>query len=84
MSGAALGVGSTLVVEAVRARRDRASRLEEMRRTAYVKFLTALMETEAALQTLALSRTTPVGLADTWSAYRDSVQQSARTARSLA
>ncbi|MFG2598258.1 hypothetical protein [Streptomyces sp. NPDC048462] len=48
-----------------------------MRRTAYVKFLTALTETEAALQTLVLSRTTPVGLADTWSAYRDSVQQSA-------
>lgn len=70
LSGAVLGVGSSMLIEGIRARRDRGNRLEEVRREAYVKFLTALTETETALQTLALSRPTPVDPGDVITAYR--------------
>jgi hypothetical protein len=66
LSGGVLGVGSTLLVESARARRERGTRLEQAQRDAYLRFLTALTETEAAL--LALGR--PVSSADVTSAYR--------------
>ncbi|MFI7415134.1 hypothetical protein ACIBU0_41515 [Streptomyces sp. NPDC049627] len=70
LSGGVLGVGSTLVVESVRNRRDQRLRHAELRRTAYVRYLTALTETETALQTLALSRSTPIASSDVVAAFR--------------
>ncbi|MGI5399332.1 hypothetical protein ACQEVG_07770 [Streptomyces sp. CA-135486] len=66
LSGGVLGVGSTLLVEAARARRERGTRIEQVQRDAYLRFLTALTETETAL--LALSQ--PVSNADVVSTYR--------------
>ena len=60
LSGAVLGVASALVVDAVRVRRDRSARLLDARRVAYVQFLVALTETDAAIQLLALNNTTPI------------------------
>jgi succinyl-CoA synthetase alpha subunit len=70
LSGGVLGVGSTLVVEAVRTKRDQRLRHAELRRTAYVRYLTALTEAETALQTLALSRPTPVPRSEVVEAFR--------------
>lgn len=70
LSGGVLGVGSTLVVEAVRAKRERGHRYAELQRTACVRYLTALTETEAALQALALSHSTPIANADVVEAFR--------------
>lgn len=70
LSGGALGVGSTLAVEALRARRDRGHHEAELQRTACVRYLTALTETETALQTLALSGSTPVANAKVVEAFR--------------
>lgn len=42
LGGALLGAGSTMMVESLRARRERSVRQEEIRRQVYVKTLTAL------------------------------------------
>ncbi|MFC8517652.1 hypothetical protein [Streptomyces sp. NPDC057257] len=78
LSGGVLGVGSTLVVEAVRARRERGNHHVELQRTAYVRYLTALTETEAALQALALSRSTPIANAEVVAAFRSRHVMAAR------
>ncbi|MET7616154.1 hypothetical protein [Streptomyces sp. NPDC005408] len=70
LSGGVLGVGSTLVIESVRTKRDQRLRHAELRRTAYVRYLTALTEAETALQTLALSRPTPIASSDVVEAFR--------------
>ncbi|WP_159058900.1 hypothetical protein [Streptomyces caeruleatus] len=70
LSGGVLGVSSTLVVEAFRSKRDQKLRHLELRRTAYVRYLTALTDTETALQTLALSRPTPVANGEVVAAFR--------------
>ncbi|MFF8192493.1 hypothetical protein ACF05L_16880 [Streptomyces bobili] len=70
LAGGVLGVGSTLVVESVRTKRDQRLRHGELRRTAYVRYLTALTETETALQTLALSHPTPIASSDVVAAFR--------------
>ncbi|MFI8532830.1 hypothetical protein ACIGMX_21640 [Streptomyces aquilus] len=78
LSGGVLGVGSTLVVEAVRARRERGHHYVELQRTACVRYLTALTETEAALQELALGRSTPIANAEVVEAFRSRHVMAAR------
>ncbi|MBT2418563.1 hypothetical protein J7F01_19570 [Streptomyces sp. ISL-22] len=70
LCGGVLGVGSTLVVESVPTKRDQRLRHTELRRTAYVRYLTALTEAETALQTLALSRPPPITSSDVVEAFR--------------
>ncbi|MEU6088059.1 hypothetical protein ABZ865_14780 [Streptomyces sp. NPDC047085] len=70
LSGGVLGVGSTLAVEAFRAKQERGHHHAELQRTACVRYLTALTETETALQTLALSRSTPVANGEVVEAFR--------------
>jgi hypothetical protein len=55
--GGLLGVGSTLVVDRTRWRRDQHQQLTEARRVAYVRFVTAAIETEGALHHLAATTT---------------------------
>ncbi|MFE2471357.1 hypothetical protein [Streptomyces mirabilis] len=78
LSGGVFGVGSTLVVEAVRARRERGHHHVELQRTACVRYLTALTETEAALQALALSHSTPIANAEVVEAFRSRHVMAAR------
>ncbi|MFI5886465.1 hypothetical protein [Streptomyces sp. NPDC051554] len=78
LSGGVLGVGSTLVVEAVRARRERGRHQVELQRTACVRYLTALTETEAALQAIALSHSTPIANAEVVEAFRSRHVMAAR------
>ncbi|MEV0576311.1 hypothetical protein OG521_23075 [Streptomyces sp. NBC_01463] len=66
LSGGVLGVGSTLLVESARARRERGTRLEQAQRETYLRFLTALTETEASLLTVSQ----PASGADVIAAYR--------------
>lgn len=55
--GGLLGIGSTLVVDRVRWRRDQHQQLTDARRVAYVRFVTAAIETEGALHHLAATAT---------------------------
>ncbi|MFD9777101.1 hypothetical protein [[Kitasatospora] papulosa] len=66
LSGGVLGVGSTLLVESARARRERGIRLAQTQREAYLRYLTALTETEAALLTISQPASGP----ELISAYR--------------
>jgi hypothetical protein len=68
--GALVGVGSTLLVDIVRSRRDRIGRLMEVRRQVYAQYLEALTNTDGELQMLAVSRSTPVDEVDTRTAWR--------------
>ncbi|WP_280402440.1 hypothetical protein [Nocardia carnea] len=70
LGGALLGAGSTMMVETLRARRERVGRLEETRRQVYVKTLTALTQTDTALQALAIEGPTPLGRAEATAAFR--------------
>lgn len=70
LGGAFLGAGSTMLVESLRARRERAARVEETRRQVYVRFLAALTQTDNALQALAIDRPTPLARAEATSAFR--------------
>ncbi|MGI3226533.1 hypothetical protein ACRJ4B_24475 [Streptomyces sp. GTA36] len=78
LSGGVFGVSSTLVVEAVRTRRERGHHHVELQRTAYVRYLTALTETEAALQAIALSHSTPIANAAVVEAFRSRHVMAAR------
>ncbi|MFI5718183.1 hypothetical protein [Nocardia sp. NPDC051750] len=70
LGGALVGAGSTMMVETLRARRERRSRLEDTRRQVYVKTLTALTQTDTAMQALAIEGPTPLGRADATAAFR--------------
>lgn len=59
-----------MMVETLRARRERTTRLEESRRQVYVKTLTALTQTDNAMQALAIEGRTPLGRAETTAAFR--------------
>jgi hypothetical protein len=67
-----VGVGSTLLGETVRARRDRGHQMYELRRQLYARYLEALTGTDSELQLLAVRQQTPVDEADlraTWSSH---------------
>ncbi|WP_159843073.1 hypothetical protein [Nocardia sp. CY41] len=70
LGGAVLGAGSTMLVETIRARRERSVRLEDTRRQAYVKYLTALTQTDNAMQALAIGRSSPLDRAEATAAFR--------------
>ncbi|MGI5217122.1 hypothetical protein [Nocardia sp. CA-290969] len=70
LGGALVGAGSTMMVETLRARRERTGRLEETRRQVYVKTLTALTQTDTAMQALAIEGPTPLGRAEATAAFR--------------
>lgn len=70
LGGALLGAGSTMMVESLRARRERTVRQEEIRRQVYVKTLTALTQTDTAMQALAIEGPTPLGRAEATAAFR--------------
>lgn len=70
LSGGILGVGSTLLVDRARAKRERGHKFEEVRRNAYTSYLVALTETDAAMQILALSQPTPIDRATVMSNFR--------------
>jgi hypothetical protein len=67
--GAAVGVGSTLLAETVRARRDRTQQLNHLRRELYARYLAALTGTDGELQLLAVRHGTPVPEADLRTAW---------------
>ena len=72
LMGALVGVGSTLLVDVVRSRRDRTRQLMEVRRQVYAKFLEALTNTDGELQMLAASQSTSVdeiAIRVTWRKY---------------
>jgi hypothetical protein len=68
--GAIVGVGSTLLVESVRAKRDRGDQLYQTRRQLYARYLEALTTTDSELQLLAVSQQTPANQADLRAAWR--------------
>jgi hypothetical protein len=68
--GAFVGVGSTLLVDLVRSRRDRIHQLVTVRRQVYAQYLDALTKTDGELQMLAVSQSTPVDELDTRTAWR--------------
>lgn len=68
--GAVVGVGSTLLVDRSRGARDRHQRLNTTRRDAYAAYLTALTQTDAGLQLLAVSEVPPVSRTQAMSAWQ--------------
>jgi gas vesicle protein len=70
LSGGILGVGSTLLVDRARAKRERGHRFDEVRRNAYTSYLVSLTETDAAMQILALGQATPIDRATVMSTFR--------------
>ncbi|MDX3228314.1 hypothetical protein [Streptomyces sp. ME19-01-6] len=68
--GTMVGVGSTLLGETVRAKRDRGHQRYELRRQLYARYLEALTNTDSELQLLAIRRQTPVDEADLRAAWR--------------
>ncbi len=68
--GAFVGVGSTLLVDVVRSRRDRIHQAVTIRRQVYAQYLEALTKTDGELQMLAVSQATPVDELDTRTAWR--------------
>ncbi|MGW4248619.1 hypothetical protein [Nocardia sp. NPDC004722] len=70
LSGAAVGAGTTLLVDAIRARRERSQRFQDAQRGVYAKYLEALIKTDSAVQALAMSQLTPVASADATAAFR--------------
>jgi hypothetical protein len=71
--GGLVGIGSTLTVDRLRWQRERRRQLDEVRRQVYVRYLTAVIETEEALHRLASAATGPVegqAAIETWHEYR--------------
>ncbi|MDI2131175.1 hypothetical protein [Yinghuangia seranimata] len=60
LSGAVLGIASTMATETFRARRDRRARLDGVRREGYAKYLQALTRTDAAMQAAAAAHAGPL------------------------
>ncbi|QKW07926.1 hypothetical protein HUT18_17560 [Streptomyces sp. NA04227] len=52
--GAVVGVGSTLLAESLRSRRDRGTQHESLKRELYARYLAALTATDSELQLLAV------------------------------
>lgn len=61
---------TTLLVDSIRARREKRQRSEDVRRQSYTDYLVALTETDAALQLVALGESTPVDRAAAVAAFR--------------
>lgn len=61
---------TTLLVDSIRARRQKRQRSEDVRRQYYTDYLVALTETDAALQLVALGQSTPVDPATAVAAFR--------------
>jgi hypothetical protein len=70
LGGAVVGAGTTMLVDSIRARRERSIRMEDSQRQIYVKFLTALTQTDNAMQALAIGQSTPLSRADVTAAFR--------------
>ncbi|MFD6163030.1 hypothetical protein ACFWF7_43685 [Nocardia sp. NPDC060256] len=70
LSGAAVGAGTTLLVDLIKARRDRSQRFQDAQRGVYAKYLEALVKTDIAVQALAMSQATPLSNADATAAFR--------------
>ena len=70
LGGALLGAGSTMMAEAFRARRARTERIEDTRRQVYVTCLSALTQTDNAMQALAIDHPTPLARGDITAAFR--------------
>ncbi len=68
--GALVGVGSTLLSESVRARRDRGNQSHQLRRQLYARYLEALTSTDSDLQLLAVRERAPVAETDLRAAWR--------------
>ncbi|MEU0805403.1 hypothetical protein [Streptomyces sp. NPDC005970] len=68
--GAIVGVGSTLLGETVRSRRDRGHQLHQLRRELYARYLEALTNTDSELQLLAIRQQAPVDEGDVRAAWR--------------
>lgn len=69
--GGLVGIGSTLTVERVRWQRDQRRQLDEVRRQVYVRYLTAIVETEGALHRLASTAPDAVDVQAAMEAWRD-------------
>ncbi|MFD8385172.1 hypothetical protein ACFV2X_42765 [Streptomyces sp. NPDC059679] len=69
--GAVVGVGSTLLGETVRSKRDRGHQQYELRRQLYARYLEALTNTDSELQLLAIREQTPLDEADLRAAWRN-------------
>lgn len=71
--GAMLGIGATLLVDRVRYRRDHASRVQDVRRDLYTRYLTALTESSSSLRLIILREADPtVRYQAALDAFRDS------------
>lgn len=70
LSGGLLGFATSLIMDVVRAKRERVHRLDQARREAYAQYLVTLTETDGALQVLALNETTPVDRSTAVSTFR--------------
>lgn len=70
LGGALLGAASTMMMETIRARRERTERTEDTRRQVYVKYLTALTQTDSAIQALAIEGPTPLNRTEVTAAFR--------------
>lgn len=70
LGGALLGAGSTMMAETLRARRARTERVEDTRRQVYVKCLSALTQTDNAMQALAIDGPTPLDRGEITAAFR--------------
>ncbi|MEV0252378.1 hypothetical protein AB0H76_37720 [Nocardia sp. NPDC050712] len=70
LGGAVVGAGTTLLTDLVRARRDKAVRTGDTQRQIYVKYLAAVVQTDNAMQALAIGQATPLGREDVTGAFR--------------
>ncbi|MEV0466063.1 hypothetical protein [Nocardia tengchongensis] len=70
LGGAVVGATTTLVIDATRARREKAQRFGDTRREIYVKYLTALVQTDTAMQALGLHGATPLEREAVTAAFR--------------
>ncbi|MEU8899983.1 hypothetical protein [Nocardia sp. NPDC048505] len=70
LSGAVVGAGATLLADVIRARRDKALRSNDIQRQIYVKFLATVVQTDNAMQALALGGPTPLGREESIAAFR--------------
>ncbi|MEU5614332.1 hypothetical protein AB0H03_37515 [Streptomyces sparsogenes] len=68
--GAMVGVGSTLLGETVRSKRERGHQLDQLRQQLYARYLEALTSTDGELQLLAVRQRTPVDEVDLRAAWR--------------
>ncbi|MFI9507920.1 hypothetical protein [Nocardia sp. NPDC052566] len=70
LSGAVVGAGATLLTDSIRARREKSQRFSDTQRQIYVKYLTAVVQTDTAVQALALRGPTPLSREDATAAFR--------------